>query len=197
MEKRDTPIQLDVRKETACQECVLNGGDRSKAYRKAYPHSKRWKDKTVHEKASRLFSEDKVKARVNQLQLEAAKIAEEQFKVDATYVLQRLTEIDQMDVLDILSDDGSLKPVREWPKVWRTTLSGLDINRLRTLGGNDDQAEVESVLQKIKWPDKVKNLELIGRHVDVQAWKERVEMEVVDHAAMLEKAHKRVRRREA
>lgn len=172
MEKLDTPVQLDARKETACQEYVLNGGDRSKAYRKAYPQSKRWKDKTVHEKASRLFSEDKVKARVNQLQLEAAKIAEEQFKVDAAYVLQRLTEIDQMDVLDILADDGSLKPVREWPKVWRTTLSGLDINRLSSIGKGDDA--IESVLQKIKWPDKVKNLELIGKHVEVQAFKDQL-----------------------
>lgn len=172
MATNENTIHLDPRRETACQEYVLNGGDRSKAYRKAYPQSKRWKDKTVHEKASRLFSEGKVQARVNQLQLEAAKIADEQFKVDATYVLKRLTEIDQMDVLDILQDDGSLKPVREWPKVWRTTLSGLDINRLKTLGDGDDA--IESVLQKIKWPDKVKNLELIGKHVDVQAFKDQV-----------------------
>ncbi|MCL0196158.1 hypothetical protein M2T54_29260, partial [Klebsiella pneumoniae] len=37
-------------------------------------------------------------------------------------------EIDQMDVLDILNDDGSLKPIREWPKIWRTTLSGFDLS---------------------------------------------------------------------
>lgn len=167
-----TAIQLKPQDETACQEFVLNGGDRSKAYRKGYPQSKRWKDKTVNEKASRLFSDGKVQARVKQLQQEAAQIAEEAFKVDAKYVLKRLVDIDQMDVLDILEDDGSLKPVRDWPKVWRTTLSGLDINRLRTLG--DGEESVESVLQKIKWPDKVKNLELLGKHVEVQAWKEQL-----------------------
>ncbi len=172
MEKLDTPAQLDARKETACQEYVLNGGDRSKAYRKAYPQSKRWKDKTVHEKASRLFSEDKVKARVNQLQLEAAKIAEEKFKVDAAYVLQRLTEIDQMDVLDILADDGSLKPVREWPKIWRQFISGMDVSEL--FDGRGDEREIIGVMKKIKWPDKVKNLELIGKHVDVQAFKDQL-----------------------
>jgi phage terminase small subunit len=40
----------------------------------------------------------------------------------------RLVEIDQMDVIDILNDDGSLKPIREWPKIWRTTLSGFDLS---------------------------------------------------------------------
>lgn len=95
-------------------------------------------------------------------------------QIDAAYVLTRLVEIDQMDVLDIMDDEGNLAPVRNWPKVWRTTLSGMDINRLKTLG--DDESQIESVLQKIKWPDKVKNLELIGKHVDVQAWKEQREL---------------------
>ncbi len=42
-------------------------------------------------------------------------------------ILMRPVEIDQMDVIDILNDDGSLKPIREWPKIWRTTLSGFDV----------------------------------------------------------------------
>lgn len=36
--------------------------------------------------------------------------------IDADYVLRRLVEIDQMDVLDILNDDGSLKQISLWPK---------------------------------------------------------------------------------
>lgn len=35
--------------------------------------------------------------------------------------------------------------------------------------------ETETILKKIKWPDKLKNLELLGRHVDVQAFKDKVE----------------------
>lgn len=94
-------------------------------------------------------------------------------QVDADYVLHRLVEIDQMDVLDILNDDGGLKPVREWPKVWRTTLSGLDIS---TTIANYDEEAIENILKKIKWPDKVKNLELIGKHVTVQAWRDNVDL---------------------
>ncbi|HHC2134918.1 TPA: terminase small subunit, partial [Klebsiella pneumoniae] len=43
---------------------------------------------------------------------------------------------------------------------------------------NMDETSIETILKKIKWPDKVKNLELIGKHVDVNAFKERMEVNV-------------------
>ncbi|MDR5859416.1 terminase small subunit [Halomonas eurihalina] len=95
----------------------------------------------------------------------------ERTQVDADYVLHRLVEIDQMDVADILADDGSILPVREWPQSWRRTLSGLDVAEL--WDGQGAEREQIGLLKKIKWPDKVKNLELLGKHVDVQAWRER------------------------
>lgn len=94
-------------------------------------------------------------------------------EVDADYVLHRLVEIDQMDVLDILTDDMSLKPVSEWPKIWRQYLSGFDLSEI--FEGTGDQREMVGILKKIKWPDKVKNLELLGKHVGVQAFRDRVE----------------------
>ena len=81
-----------------------------------------------------------------------------------------------MDVLDILKDDSGIKAVSEWPKVWRTTLSGFDINTSIT---NFDETTIENMLKKIKWPDKVKNLELLGKHVTVQAFKDNVKNELV------------------
>jgi phage terminase small subunit len=57
--------------------------------------------------------------------------------------------------------------------VWRTTLSGLDISTTIT---NFDETTLENILKKIKWPDKVKNLELLGKHVTVQAFKEKTEI---------------------
>nr|WP_164508640.1 hypothetical protein [Halomonas aestuarii] len=72
-----------------------------------------------------------------------------------------------MDVIDILNDDGGLKPIRDWPKVWRTTISGLDLSELWE--GHGDERQLVGLLKKIKWPDKPKNLELLGKHVAVQA----------------------------
>lgn len=96
----------------------------------------------------------------------------ERNEIDADYVLRRLVEIDQMDVLDILNDSGDLKPISEWPVVWRTTLSGLDI---QAMAGEEGTA---ALMKKIKWPDKVKNLELLGKHVTVQAFKENIKTEI-------------------
>lgn len=95
----------------------------------------------------------------------------EEIGINAAYVLKRLVEIDQMDVLDILSDSGDLKPIRDWPLCWRTTLSGLDIQAISAEEGN------AALMKKIKWPDKVKNLELLGKHVSVMAFKEQASHE--------------------
>ncbi|MCL7941210.1 terminase small subunit [Halomonas sp. ATCH28] len=98
----------------------------------------------------------------------------EKTAIDAAYVLNRLVEIDQMDVADILNDDGSVKAVRDWPRAWRTYVSGMDLSELWE--GSGDERQMVGLLKKIKWPDKVKNLELLGKHVDVQAWKEQREL---------------------
>ncbi|MBR8083088.1 terminase small subunit [Burkholderia vietnamiensis] len=89
----------------------------------------------------------------------------ERMKIDAAYVVQRLVEIDRMDVLDILTDDMALKPVSEWPKVWRQYLSGFDLAEM--FDGAGDAREMVGIMKKIKWPDKVKNLELLGRHFGI------------------------------
>lgn len=126
---------------------------------------------TAAVKASVMMRDERIQKRIADLMEERNK----RNRVSADYVLMRLVEIDQMDVIDILDDEGGLKPISQWPKVWRTSLSAMDINRIR-MAGKDDEDDIESTLQKIKWPDKVKNLELIGKHVDVNAFKERLEV---------------------
>lgn len=101
----------------------------------------------------------------------------EQTGIDAAYVLRRLVEIDQMDVLDIMTDDMSIKPVSDWPASWRRYLSGFDLADM--FEGRGEDREMVGILKKIKWPDKVKNLELLGKHVTVQAFKDNVKNELV------------------
>lgn len=101
----------------------------------------------------------------------------EQTGIDAAYVLRRLVEIDQMDVIDIMTDDMSIKPVSEWPASWRRYLSGFDLADM--FEGRGEDREMVGILKKIKWPDKVKNLELLGKHVTVQAFKDNVKNELV------------------
>ncbi|MEG6073802.1 terminase small subunit [Enterobacter hormaechei] len=155
---------------------------------------------TAHVKASVMMRDERIQKRIAELMEERNK----RNRVSADYVLMRLVEIDQMDVLDILNDDGGMKPIAEWPKVWRTSLSAMDIATIKTTqaslqkeNGEADLSveDVEHILKKVKWPDKVKNLELIGKHVDVNAFKERLEVSgTVTIAERMAKARDRVKK---
>lgn len=133
--------------------------------------------------------------RDERIQKRIAELMEERNKrtrVSADYVLLRLVEIDQMDVIDILNDDMSIKPVSEWPRVWRQYLTGFELADM--FEGRGDEKELVGILKKIKWPDKVKNLELIGKHVDVMAFKERLEVSgTVTIADRMASARRRIR----
>ena len=167
VEKPLTPQQ-----EKFCQQVVLNGGDKSAAYRVAYPKSLKWKDNAVNTQASILSKNSKVEVRVRELQDRAKELAEKKFDVDAEYILKRLHEVDVMDVADILYDDGSVKPILEWPAVWRQNISAIEVTELTA--GREDQKTLVGVLKKIKWPDKTRNRELLGKHVMVNAFREQL-----------------------
>lgn len=155
---------LTAMQESYCQSYIKTPENQSQAAMDAG-----FSPNTAAVKASVMMRDERIQKRIAELMEERNK----RMRVSADYVLMRLVEIDQMDVLDILNDDGSLKPIREWPKIWRTTLSGFDLSST-IMNMNEDL--IETILKKIKWPDKVKNLELIGKHVDVNAFKERLEV---------------------
>ncbi|EDI4868942.1 terminase small subunit [Salmonella enterica] len=143
---------------------------------------------TAAVKASVMMRDERIQKRIAEIMEERNK----RLRVSADYVLLRLVEIDQMDVIDILNDDMSIKPVSEWPKVWRQYLTGFELADM--FEGRGDEKELVGILKKIKWPDKVKNLELIGKHVDVNAFKERLEVSgTVTIADRMAKARRRVK----
>lgn len=151
----------NAKHERFCHEYVIDLNGTQAAIRAGYSA------KTANRIANQLLSKLDIQKRVAELKSDR----NEELKIDANYVLKRLVEIDSMDVLDILLPNGEVKPIGEWPKVWRTTLSGIDVMELAA-------ADTAALIKKIKWPDKVKNLELLGKHVSVQAFKEQVANEV-------------------
>ena len=144
-------------------------GEQSNAFRKAFPKSKA-DQKTTHSKASIFHSIEKVQARVAELSEKAREIANKNFELDAQYVARRLKEIDELDILDIMNEDlKAFKSLSEWPKAWRISISGIDLMTISQ--GNKN---VAALIKKVKWPDKTKNLELIGKLADVQAFNEKI-----------------------
>ncbi|HHJ4503790.1 TPA: terminase small subunit [Raoultella ornithinolytica] len=176
---------LTAQQEAYCQEYVKCPENQTQAAINAG-----YSPNTAGKFASQNMRDERIQKRIAELMEERNK----RLRVSADYVLLRLVEIDQMDVIDILDDEGGLKPISQWPKVWRTTLSGFDLSSTIM---NMDETSIETILKKIKWPDKVKNLELIGKHVDVNAFKERMEVNVnVTIADRMAAARRRLKERQ-
>lgn len=155
---------LNGKKKLFCREYILDLNATQAAIRAGYSA------RTAYSIGARLLTETAVIECIKQLKQKRI----EQLGIDANYVLMRLFEIDQMDALDILNEDMTIKPISEWPLVWRRYLSGFDLAEI--FEGRGEDREMVGVLKKIKWPDKVKNLELLGKHVSVQAFRDKLEL---------------------
>lgn len=120
-----------------------------------------------------------------------AELIEERSKktgIDAAWLLTRLAEEATADLADIIDENGVLKPIEEWPLIWRQGLvSGIEIEDLFE-GRGADREKVGSVA-KVKLSDRKTRLELIGRHVDVRAFRDQLEVSLdEDLATALKKA---------
>lgn len=107
--------QLTPKQELFCREYLKDLNATQAAIRAGYS------EKTARATGSENLSKPDIADRIAELKAER----NEEVGIDAAYVLRRLTEIDQMDVLDILLANGELKPIKDWPKVWRTTLEAI------------------------------------------------------------------------
>ena len=129
-----------------------------------------YSEKTAGSQGERLLKNVEIAAVIEKASNERL----ERTKIDADYVLKRLVEIDQMDVADILNKHGGVKPIQDWPPAWRQFLSGMEVSDL--FEGQGDERKMVGLLKKIKWPDKLRNLELLGKHINVGAFKEQREL---------------------
>jgi phage terminase small subunit len=119
--------------------------------------------KTAYSQGERLLKNAEVAAAVSAAQAERS----QRTRINADWVLSRLGAEVEADLADLYREDGSVKPVHEWPLIWRQGLvAGVEVERL---------AEGIGTVTKIKISDRIKRIDLIGKHIDVQAFKEKVE----------------------
>ena len=95
----------------------------------------------------------------------------ERTQIDADWLLERLAAEADADVADLYDASGALKPVHMWPEIWRKGLvSGLDVQQ--QFAYEYGQQIPDGVINKIKLSDRLKRLELIGKHIGVKAFEE-------------------------
>lgn len=169
-------LSSTLRKEFALAYIKLGYDNGTKSYLNACKKLKRKPSKNPVVSASEILNYPEVTDFINSVRKNVA----EEVQIDAGYVLKNLQKTYELDIIDILTEDlNNFKPLSEWPKQWRISISGLD---LMVISNKDDDEDIRSVIKKIKWPDKVNILEKIGKHTDVGAFIEKV---VHDHNVVI------------
>lgn len=129
---------------------------------------------TARSQASDLLTVPDIQVAIKQSADERAARTE----TNADWVLKRLRDEADADIADCYSEHGVLRPIDEWPLIWRTGLMvAIETEDLEVEGSK------VGVVRKVKQSDRIKRLELIGRHVGVQAFKDSVDVSVTEGLA--------------
>ena len=127
--------------------------------------------RTAEQQGPRLLGNVQVAAAIT-----AAKVQRsERTKIDADWVLRTLADEKAADLADLFDDKGNLLPVNQWPHVWRRGVV-VSVESFEEYGYEKGKRVPVGMVRKVKLADRTRHIELIGRHVDVSAWKEKVEL---------------------
>lgn len=152
-------------------------------------------EKTAQKNAPLWVHKDRNKCPANKRHVwdavQAATVAKiERNNVDADYVLQDLIAKNEADLADLFNDEGSLKSLKDIPKEWRTGLiSGFEVKQ--EYAYEDGERIPDGVLVKVRLADRIKVLQLLGEHIQVQAFKKQVGLDVSSYVDQMRKARKR------
>ncbi len=139
---------------------------------------------SVNQAASHLMANVNVKAAIDA----AIAARSARTEIDAEWVLRRLVAEADADLADLFDKEtGGLKPVHEWPEIWRQGLvKGVELEAVDRGDG------MTAHVKRVRLSDRVRRLELIGKHVRVNAFQEQVNVKGLDTLAdRLERAQRR------
>jgi phage terminase small subunit len=163
------------------QEFIVDLNGRAAAIRAGYS------ERTATEQAHQLLRRPDVAAAID-----AAKSARAAATgVDAAWVLRRLVAEAEANIGDLYDDKGCLKPIAEWPDAFCTGLVAVVETDELYEGEGKSRRHVGTRI-KVRFSDRIRRLELIGKHVQVQAFKDQVEVTgIANLAERLARAKKR------
>jgi len=152
--------KLSINEEIYCQERVnpLNYNVKSTAFRKAFPKSEKWKQKTIHEKACRLDKLDKIKTRIKILrkQLNEEKIA------SIEEILVGLTMESRFDPRKLMDEDGNYKRINDLDAETALCLMGYEEYETTTISEKGNETVNRRL--KYKFPEKNKSRDMMARY---------------------------------
>jgi phage terminase small subunit len=126
---------------------------------------------------SRLLRNPKIRAQLDSAIAERSKRTE----ITADAVLQELWRVGKSDIAKAFSADGKLLPVHEMPPEARAAIAGIDTEEMFEKDG--DERVLAGLSRKVRHWDKVKALELVGKHLGM--FREKIEVSGKDGDALV------------
>lgn len=111
--------------------------------------------KTAHAQGHRLLRDAEVQTRLDELRTRRA----ERVEVKADDVLRELLHLSTVDIGAAFAEDGTPLPLKDIPEKVRRALSGVEVTTKLA-----DDGRVATVT-KLRFWDKTKGLELLGKHL--------------------------------
>src|SRR5262249_35228854 len=123
--------------------------------------------------AYRLLQKPEVSAAIQRAMSERS----ERTKITADTILRDLDEMRRANLKDCLDENGRYKPFPEWPDALARMVVGIELEQKCQREG-DAMVAVAHIL-KVRFSDRLRILELIGRHVNVRAFTPAIEAQNV------------------
>lgn len=161
--------ELNEKQKLFCHEYIKDLNAAQAAIRAGYS------EKTARQIGSKLLTNIDIASFVQSL----ADQRVERVKVDTDTILKELLKMATVDITQAFTNEGWLKPLEEIPDDVRRAISGLEVAEM--FAGEDDQKSIIGVNKKIKFYDKIKSLELLGKHLKI--FTDKVEVSVTDNLA--------------
>lgn len=127
--------------------------------------------KTADQQGSRLLANVKVAEAISAAQLARS----EKTKIDADWVLARLAAETSADVADLYDETGRVKPIHDWPLIWRQGLVSSIESFQEQVGKDKKGNPIFATAYKLKLSDRARRVEMLGKHVFVSAFREQVD----------------------
>lgn len=127
--------------------------------------------RTANEQAARLLTKVSVKKKIES----ALRKAEAAAGVTIADTLRKISRLADSDIRELFNDDGSLKNVKDWPDEIALSVSSVEVDELFEGTGRDREQVGET--KKVKLWDKVKALEMLGRHLKMFTDKTEISMD--------------------
>lgn len=130
--------------------------------------------KTANEQAAQMLTRADIRAAVDR----AKAARSERIKADSDWVLRRLVDEVEAKLSDLFDERNNIKPIEEWPEIWKTGLvAGFEVEEIV------EDGVVIGHRKKLRLSDRLRRLELIGKHVKVNAFQDTVEVKGLDTLA--------------